>query len=577
MNLKAILKANHIFVLLLSIIFSFNIPGAIEKAQALDDTIIVEPDIKNLELNLEEALRLGLIYSPVLKVSHTAIEQARARLAQVRSNYWPKVTARAGYEWMDDHRQTEFSIPAVIRDTLAKSKAYFDLDRELALARSEKAAIESLLVSQGYVINAQQAQAKTDTLDSPQLWGAGDQDINAILASNTTAGPVNSWDQAYTSAKLDIPEKIVEDIRADKAFTVKANVKMPLFTFGRLGHMSRAAEAEVNRKKLEHRRREKEVTLIITRAFYESLYSRAVKDILDDFLAKLLLFHDRLDALSGDETKVRPYYYKSFNSFTEKIKGLLKKSEMLFASRKDHLKAVIGVRDPLVQLRLYGGYREFRLLENFNLKNCISYALKNRLELLETGAMIAKAEEVIKKCRSEYLPQLNIMGQYQYTRSFKEDWSSTIEDQDKSEWLLGIGADINVFDGFERSAVIREYTSKIESLKAQRSNIKQNIKSQVSDAYYDVFAFYERRQSLEGAKNLVNGAVQESLDSFTSSSTADPGTAGLEDVQRLLQQEIETLMDHCTEERNYYAAFADLKRALGYETAETKTKYESSR
>jgi outer membrane protein TolC len=521
--------------------------------------VLVEPDFKNLELNLEEALRLGMTYSPLLRISEARIAGALAKLQEARSGYWPKLGARVSYDIMSQDQKTEFSIPETIRETLARSKTFFDLDAQLANARSQRTTIENLLVAQGYVVNQLQAQEKSRTLDSPLLWGNGDQEINNVLSTSTTAGPIPGYSATLAATRTQIPQMISEDLLSRKHLEAMVTISAPLFTFGRLSHLCKAAKAEVERTRAEHNSNQQKVSFMITDAFYECLKARDIMESLRRVMDRAEAFGSQLSAYSATTDRVADYSLSSFRAFLARYRGMIKKSEMLYETRKDYLKAIMGVRDPLVTLRFVGGYREFRLLENFSLNNCISFALNNRPDLKVLERSNAAVEQRRKQIQSEYFPQIGMEGSYVYTRSYDDGWYSTVADKNEDNWGLSFGATLNIFDGFERSAKINGLSEELRELAARRSWLRQNIKSEVSEVYYDVFARLERKKSLDAALQEAGSATTSLVDGFASS------RATVREAQELFNDEMSMAVELAEEKGGYFSAFAKLKMVLGYE------------
>lgn len=521
-----------------------------------DDDIVVEPDFKFLELNLEEALRLGMTYSPLLKVSEGEVRKALAAIQEARAGYWPRISTRVSYNFLDEDKDVEFSVPQDLREDLARSRAFFDLDTQLAAAREKREQIEFLLRQGNYVYTIPDAQVKTARLDSPLLWGDGETDVNSVLAGSALASPIPSFSQTYSSALAAIPLRIREDIVAKRNMQVEAFFIAPVFTFGKLSHSVRRAEAGLRKAKYEEIRTRHRVAMMITEAFYDSLHTLHTQKEIEGILEKARSFEVQTSA--GSSGKVPTSSIRAVKSSVARLSGMAKKAQMLHEARNDYLKAVMGVRDPMVSVRFVGGYRDFRLLENFNLQTCVAYALQHRPEIKALDEALKMADEGVKVNQSMYFPQIGLGGSYTYTRSYKDDWFSTIKEKNGSDWKVGFTADLDIFDGFEKSARINMLSEEIKKLKAERSWARQMVKAEVSKDYYDIFANFENRRSLEEAITASREASTGAIDGFT------PSAASVREVIEALKDETDTALSLLSSTVEYYKAFARMKASLGY-------------
>lgn len=115
----------------------------------------------------------------------------------------------------------------------------------------------------------------------------------------------------------------------------------------------------------------------------------------------------------------------------------------------------------------------------------VSEAISKRPDLLSVELNRRNAEKGISLARTDYLPNLNLMGQI--------DWNSTnFAGADARSWSVMAVLQWNIFDGLVTKSRVREAYSATQRMKAVEEQTKSSVQLQVRQAYYNLKASLDR-------------------------------------------------------------------------------------
>lgn len=106
---------------------------------------------------------------------------------------------------------------------------------------------------------------------------------------------------------------------------------------------------------------------------------------------------------------------------------------------------------------------------------------KKRPEYLVLNTSIEQAEQGVKVAKSRYYPHVNLFGQYY--REGEDFLAETNNYMNNENAAIGVRVDWNWFEGGKTDASIKEWRYRQASLEQKRTDLKEQIRLQVEDAY----------------------------------------------------------------------------------------------
>jgi outer membrane protein TolC len=151
-----------------------------------------------------------------------------------------------------------------------------------------------------------------------------------------------------------------------------------------------------------------------------------------------------------------------------------------------------------------------------NTKASVQTALVNNPDIRRLEAAVNAAEFGVKAARSGHYPKVALIGKAYKIENRYDAGIATPEN--KSAWMIGVGIDIPIFQGFRVSNEVAEQQANLRKLQHQLDLLRDGIALQVRTASLDVLKCQEQQKAslaaLQAAKEnreLNVRAYQEEL------------------------------------------------------------------
>ncbi|RJP47416.1 MAG: TolC family protein [Desulfobacteraceae bacterium] len=118
------------------------------------------------------------------------------------------------------------------------------------------------------------------------------------------------------------------------------------------------------------------------------------------------------------------------------------------------------------------------------LSDWIETALAKRPDIQQMVLREQMARAEIQKSKSAHLPSVNLNGAYEIN---SESFSDTADN-----YLVGASVTLNLFSGFQHSARARETVHLHEEIKANLAGMKQQVRLETEQAYFDLQSSQQR-------------------------------------------------------------------------------------
>ncbi len=191
--------------------------------------------------------------------------------------------------------------------------------------------------------------------------------------------------------------------------------------------------------------------------------------------------------------------------------------------------------------------------EDFQLSDALSAAEANRPELQQLARLQDAGEQRVRASRAGYLPELDLVGGYVWTRSpFGGAWSDRLQG-----WTAGVQAQWNIFDGRATAGRVRQAKSQVEQARLTLAETTLSVEVQVRQAYS---SFVEARELVDASGKTVEQATEALRIANVRYRT---GTATQLDVLTSQVALTQARLNQLQASYGYHVALASLRQAIG--------------
>ncbi|MBL8229877.1 MAG: TolC family protein [Bryobacterales bacterium] len=426
-------------------------------------------------LSLEQCLRMAMENNHRRPASRFAVAMAEAQHRQALAGYWPQVSAKVGVSRTDE--PLNFIFPA--------STMYIP----------------------------------PQTVNVPGGTAAVTIPANAFGPGFPPAAvqmPVSFPGQSITTSlqMFPIPEQNIKLLNPWTTATA-ANMTWLLFDGGmRKGYREQALGA-VDLAKAEQRRTDLEISDSVTRLYYGALLARQLHQVGTDTLARMEVTLELTESMykNGSE-KVNKTDYLDNQVMVETIRSMVAMLARNEAAAEAALAYTMGlpwnatVRPSAEEIP----YRPFA----GDLNEMVGSAYEFNPDWARVEAGLRALEGAAKTARSGHYPKVAFTGQlHRWWNSYSQGAATP---QNRAGWVLGLGAEIPVFNGLLTQNKVAEAVARIAKLKEEKVLLREGIGLQLRDMFLSLQAAAKAYQasgramtSAQENRELTSRAYQSEL------------------------------------------------------------------
>jgi len=120
-------------------------------------------------------------------------------------------------------------------------------------------------------------------------------------------------------------------------------------------------------------------------------------------------------------------------------------------------------------------------------------ALSGNPDVAKIQAAIQAAQFGVKAAQSGHLPKVALVGKA--SKILNSYDSGIVTEDNKSSWMVGIGVDVPIFQGFRISNEVAEQRANVKRLEHQLDLLRQGITLQVRSACLDLLKAQQQQKS----------------------------------------------------------------------------------
>jgi outer membrane protein len=399
-------------------------------------------------LNLQKCIELALQNNDRSKISKDAVEMALAVHGQALSSWWPQIAGSVSGSRMDEplnfiFPSSQITVPA---GTLTVTPSPITLPAN--------------------------------------LFGPGFPPDNITMPMQPTT--INIPAQV-----MQVPEQNVKIMNRD-SLTASVNFTFPLYTGGLRSARIKQAKAGVEAARQDERRTTMEVIYDVKRLYYAVILSRQMLNISKDTLTRMETTLDLTEKMfqTGSGTVKKTDYLRN-KYVVETIRGVVSEINSQAKVMEATLLMTMGL-DMDKSITLSDAELPFSP-QTPDISSSVRIALSNNPDLAKVEAAITAARFGVKAAQSGHLPKVALLGKaYRISNAYDAGF---VSEDNKSGWMVGLGVEIPIFEGFRVTHEVAEQQANLRKLEHQRDLLRQGIALQVHNACFDLIKALEKQKS----------------------------------------------------------------------------------
>ncbi len=301
-----------------------------------------------------------------------------------------------------------------------------------------------------------------------------------------------------------VPEQNIK--LADKQnFQTDINLVLPLFTGGKISSFIEQAQAGLEIAKLESRDNDQQIIFQIKKLFYAALLTIKLQEIAEEAYERFrttLKFTE--SAYQNGGSRVTKTDYLKSKTITETVKSFL---IQISGERKNAFAALtftMGL-DWKTEVQIseidFPTYPDTRTLDEL-----VELALNNNPLAAKVQNGIKVYDFKIDEAKSDFYPSVALFGNYRKT--FNAYNYGYMTKENKNVWTVGIGLQMNLFNGFRTLAQIEEAEAGRDMLNEQDKLLRKGLTLKVQY----LFNQFSTAKEKEAAMNEAKMAAKENCD-----------------------------------------------------------------
>lgn len=431
------------------------------------------PEVK--VLSLPECINMSMQSSPVINQAQEDIEVSRAKLAEARSGYFPRVNARVSYSYFNTNNVIKTPLSDDLVNTLSNNGVYQGLT--------------SAAITAGR--NPLTGQPVTE------------MDVLTALAARNRTTPTALYDvltQRARQTMIDNGQNILwSPVLGNNFFNTELTFRQPIFLWGKVYNLNKQAKAGIGVSRSELDAVKQDITFEVVERYNQVLLSKDGLELAKETESKFSTLKDLIEALyKGEAENVTKLDYLEVEAYLGLIRAKVNELEKSLALSKAALKNSIGL-DGNVEVDTTENTQTYEFID-VNLEDSIHKAMLNRPEFSKIDFGITAKNHEIKATRADNRPKIVVDSAFDVNVDNKN-----YMEPDPVDFRLSVIADIPIFDGLQTRARVNQKQHELLQLKQKQRQLKNGVRLQVIDA---VLSVIEAEKTVNASNDAAKAASE---------------------------------------------------------------------
>jgi outer membrane protein TolC len=389
------------------------------------------PSTSDEVMPLDECLAVALQNNHRRPASRFAVAVAEAQHRQALSGYWPQLKAQASYQHMDE--PLNFVFPAS-------------------------------------VVNVP-TPASTATITVPAgMFGPNPLQIPVSVPSQTVT---------YTAPAQDVR------LMNPDSFLGSVDLSWLVYDGGMRGGLRQQAQGYVDAMKQEARRTDLDIGDSVRRMYYGAILARQLRQLGADTLARMETTLKLTETMyQGGAGKVNKTDYLDAKVMVETIRALVAQLDKNEAMARAALANTMGLSWQSSITPKDSELPYTPLAADLPALVGDAYEFSPDWKRLEAG--LQASDGAVKTARSGHFPKVALTGNlHKWWNSYNAGMATAAN---KLGWVVGVGLELPIFDGFLVRNQVAEARARLDQLKEQRFLLREGLGLQIKDIFLSIDA-----------------------------------------------------------------------------------------
>ena len=325
-----------------------------------------------------------------------------------------------------------------------------------------------------------------------------DEDPLFVFPSFTDIYNINLAGQELQTS-VTVPEQRVE-LMDRTHFTTSVDLLYPLYIGGRRAALAKQGRAGLAAAQAAARRTDLEIVRDVRRMYHGAVLTRGLADAARDMFARMEVTLKLAEALylkgSG---RVKKTDYLQFKVVVESVRALVAKLEADQALARMGLAFTMGlgwqeeVEPAAAEIPFVPYEADLATLVG------AAYRFNPDWARLQEG-LTAFAARVDER-RGERLPRVALLGKLQLVANAND--AGLVDPGEKKSWLVGVGMEVPLFDGFLTRGRVREAAAQLARLQSQEILLREGLALQVKASLLQAESARQQHEAAAAARSAA--------------------------------------------------------------------------
>ena len=290
---------------------------------------------------------------------------------------------------------------------------------------------------------------------------------------------------------IPIPQQDIKLMNRD-SLVGSLNVMFPVYTGGLRGSRIKQAKFGLEAAEHDNRKTDLEVVYDVKRLYHAAVLSQQLLQIGEDTLARMEATLDLTEKLykTGSGTVKKTDYLRN-KAVVETLRSMVQE---LDAKKKTVLATLITVMGMEWNSEILLADTEIPFSPGeWDPQQFVDRAFKSNPDIAKVEAAVKAAESGVNAARSGHFPKVALFGTTQ--RIWNSYDAGIVTAVNKSNWTVGIGVDIPIFEGFRISNQEKEARANLQKLQHQLALLRQGIAMEIKNTCLDLLKTQKQQKS----------------------------------------------------------------------------------
>ncbi|WP_371373615.1 TolC family protein [Sporomusa aerivorans] len=286
-----------------------------------------------------------------------------------------------------------------------------------------------------------------------------------------------SIDLAHTTSKIggEYWRVFYIDQSPSNYFINSVSASLPLYSGGRIENTIKQAELSSRMSELQLQNTKQEIKYEVTQSYYNILACQNFQQVKEESVSQLAEHLKNVKAQYDVGNVTKADILRSEVELANATQGLVTAKNNTQLAMSIFNKIVGLPIQQTVTIKDFLGYEQ----HNYNLGDCISYALQHRPDFIASQKAVEQAEAGVKVAAAD--KKLNVSMDALYST-----YDTKLDEFGTTQWMVGVTARLNLFDGNVTRAGIKASKGVLAQSQYNERDMEAAVELSVQEAYLNL-------------------------------------------------------------------------------------------